>query len=78
MSSLDAYYKKWEAVAKDLDAPEPRPVTAMLGDGTLSDIDPKQISVEFGKPLSEEEFHEYQKRKGIQARVVGTQKKNLP
>lgn len=76
-NSLDAKYKKWDKMSwadaseGEEDAPQPkkakkRHVTAPIDPKKLN---PKDVSVHFGKPLTEEEFNEYRKTK--KAQIVG-------
>jgi hypothetical protein len=63
MTSLDSYYKKWEALAKSLSAADSdAAVPSALP--PLDQIKPKDIGVTIGRPLSEEEFAAHQRRKG--------------
>lgn len=66
-TSLDAYYKKWDALAKALDG-----LDAADDDGgggavpptPLGQVQPKDIGVTIGRPLTEEEFAAHRRRKG--------------
>ena len=55
-TSIGASYKKWDKWADMLDDEDPKPKHS-------GKIDPKDLTVSFGKPLSEEEFRAYQNRK---------------
>lgn len=52
--ALDKYYKKWEKVAAELDDEE-----------AFKNIDPKDISVTLGRPMTEEEFKAYRASQGM-------------
>lgn len=68
MTSLDSYYKKWETLAKSLDAADAADAAAAaVVPSTLPPLDqikPQDIGVTIGRPLTEEEFAAHQRRKG--------------
>lgn len=65
---MSEYYKKWESICKDLcsdDEETPRQAIK------VKDIDPKDITVGFGEPMTESEFKDRHKnmRRGAYSEV---------
>ncbi len=69
--TLDSYYKKWESLAKSLDVSDDDAAAAAAAApvAAVPRIDPKDIGVTIGRPLTEAEFAARQRKGGPAPKV---------